>query len=289
MHNKIVKRRLRSSYLTTTVSISLVLTIIGIVGFLMLNTQRLSNYVKENIGMTIYLKEDAKEIEIKKLQKILDAKSYVKSTEMVSKEVAAETLEADLGEDFLSFLGTNPLSSSINVHFYANYTQVDNLEQVQENLMQYPQVQDVAFQKDLLSLIDKNIQKISFILLGFAILLFLTSYTLINNTIRLNVYSQRFIIRAMKLIGANPGFIKRPFLNRSISLGFISSLIAIAILALLILGLKNEFYDFIELGDYKLYGILTLGVMISGIVIAYLATFFAVGKYLRIKEQELYY
>ncbi len=289
MHNKIAKRRLQSSYVTTTVSISLVLTIIGIVGFLALNTQRLSNYVKENIGMTIYIKDEAKEVDVKKLQKILDAKPYVKSTELVDKDEAAEALQKDLGEDFLSFLGKNPLLESINVHFYADYTQVENLSAIQKNLMQYNQVKEVVFQKDLLSLIEKNIQKISFILLVFGILLFVTSYTLINNTIRLSVYSQRHIIRAMKLIGANPGFIRHPFLIKSISLGFVSSLVAISILTALIITLKNEFSELISLNNFGLFGVLALGIILSGIVISYLATFFAVSKYLNIKEQKLYY
>ncbi len=289
MHNKIAKRRLQNSYLTTTVSISLVLTIIGIVGFLALNTQRLSTYVKENIGMTIYIKEEAKEVDVKKLQKILDAKPYVKSTELVDKEEAAEALQKDLGEDFLSFLGKNPLLESINVHFYADYTQVENLSAIQKNLMQYNQVKEVVFQKDLLSLIEKNIQKISFILLIFGLLLFITSYTLINNTIRLSVYSQRHIIRAMKLIGATAGFIRHPFLIRSIFLGFISSLVAISILATLILTLRNEFSELISLNNFGLFGVLALGIILSGIVISYLATFFAVSKYLNIKEQKLYY
>ncbi len=289
MHNKIAKRRLQSSYITTTVSISLVLTIIGIVGFLALNTQRLSTYVKENIGMTIYIKDDAKEVDVKKLQKILDAKPYVKSTELVDKDEAAEMLQKDLGEDFLSFLGKNPLLESINVHFYADYTQVENLSAIQKNLMQYSQVKEVVFQKDLLSLIEKNIQKISFILLAFGILLFLTSYTLINNTIRLSVYSQRHIIRAMKLIGATARFIRHPFLIKSISLGFVSSLVAIFILTALILTLRNEFSELISLNNFGLFGILALGIILSGIVISYLATFFAVSKYLNIKEQKLYY
>ncbi len=289
MHNKIAKRRLQSSYITTTVSISLVLTIIGIVGFLALNTQRLSTYVKENIGMTIYIKDDAKEVDVKKLQKILDAKPYVKSTELVDKDEAAEMLQKDLGEDFLSFLGKNPLLESINVHFYADYTQVENLSAIQKNLMQYNQVKEVVFQKDLLSLIEKNIQKISLILLAFGILLFLTSYTLINNTIRLSVYSQRHIIRAMKLIGATAGFIRHPFLIKSISLGFVSSLVAISILSALILTLRNEFSELISLNNFELFGILALGIILSGIIISYLATFFAVSKYLSIKEQKLYY
>lgn len=137
----------------------MVLLIIGIIGFLALNANRLSNYVKENIGVTVYLKDEAKQVEVKKLQKLLDAKSYVKSTELVTKDDAAEMLQADLGEDFISFLGNNPLSASINVHFIADYAQVDSLDIIQANLEQYPQVKEVVYQKDLLSLINNNVKK----------------------------------------------------------------------------------------------------------------------------------
>jgi cell division transport system permease protein len=287
--NKIAKKRLRSSYLTTTISISLVLLIIGIIGFLALNANRLSNYVKENIGVTVYLKDEAKQVDIKKLQKTLDAKSYVKSTELITKDDAAKILQEDLGEDFISFLGSNPLSASINVHFYADYAKVDSLDVIKSNLELYPQVKEVVYQKDLLALINNNVKKISLILLIFGGLLFLTSYTLINNTIRLSVYSQRFIIRTMKLVGASKSFIRYPFLIRSVSLGFVSSLLAISILTALLFALRSEFSELVNLDQLELFGLLTIGVIASGIIISYLATFFAVSKYLRIKENELYY
>ncbi len=289
MKNKIIKKRLRSAYLTTIISISLVLLILGIVGFLGLNTQRLSSYVKENIGVTVYIKENSKQIDIIKLQKLLDAKPYVKSTELVTKEEAAQILQKDLGEDFISFLGHNPLLTSINVHFYTNYAQVDSLNFIKNNLLKYSQVKEVTYQEDLLALIEDNIKRISFILLIFGGLLFLISYTLIGNTIRASIYSQRFLIRTMKLVGASKSFIRYPFLIQSVILGFISSLISISILAGLLLMARSEFMDLINLNQLELIGILFIGIIISGIIISYLATFFAVNKYLRIREQELYY
>jgi len=288
-HNKIAKKRLRSSYFTTTISISLVLLILGIIGFLGLNAQRLSNYVKENIGITVYINESAKQVDVIKLQKLLDAKPYVKSTELVTKEEAAEILKEDLGEDFIEFLGTNPLSSSINVHFYANYAKVDSLHVIKENLLQYSQVKEVVYQEDLLALIENNVRKISLILFIFGGLLFLTSYTLINNTIRLSIYSQRFLIRTMKLVGASKSFIRHPFLIQSVTLGFISSLISISILGGLIFLVRNEFIELIDLNQLEILGILFIGIILSGMLISYLATFFAVNKYLRIRENELYY
>jgi len=288
-NNNIAKKRLQSSYVTTTISISLVLIIIGMIGFLGLNAKRLSNYVKENIGVTVYLNDNAKQVNIIKLQKLLDAKDYVKSTELITKDEAAEILQKDLGEDFIEFLGSNPLSASINVYFYADYARVDSLNHIQKNLEKYPEVKEVVYQKDLLALIEKNVKRISLILLIFGGLLFLTSYTLINNTIRLSIFSQRFIIRTMKLVGASKGFIRQPFLIKSITFGFISSLIAIAILSIFFYMLRNEFSDLIDLNQLELLGILFIGIIIFGILISFIATFFSVNKYLRIKENELYY
>lgn len=287
--NTIAKRKLRSSYITTTVSISLVLFILGIIGFLGLNTQRLSKYVKENIGLTIYLNDDVKPADLNKLKKLLDAKPYVKSTELITKEDAAKILKDELGEDFISFLGMNPLSASINLYFYSDYAQTDSLEAIQKNLAQYPQVKEIVYQKDLLTLIENNVNKINFILSVFGILLFITSYTLINNTIRLSIYSQRFVIRTMKLVGASKSFIRQPFLTTSLIIGLASSLIAIGILYALLFLLRNDFAGLFFYNQAEFYGILIIGLIVSGMVISYLATFFAVSKYLKIKEQELYY
>ncbi len=288
-HKKIAKKKIRSSYLTTTISIALVLLIIGIIGFLGLNARQLSNYVKENIGVTININDDAKQVDVIKLQKLLDAKPYVKSTEYISKDKASQILQKDLGEDFVNFLGSNPLSASINVHFYADYAQVDSIKAIKTNLLKYKQVKEVLYQENLLVLIEKNVKKISLILLIFGVLLFLTSYTLINNTIRLSIYSQRFLIRTMKLVGASKSFIRYPFLIQSIILGLISSLISIGILTGLLFLIRQEFIELINFNQLELLGILFIGIIFFGILISYLATFFAVNKYLRIRENELYY
>jgi len=288
-HKKIAQKKVRTAFLTTSISISLVLLILGIVGFLLLNAQRLSNYVKENIGVTVYIKDDAKKPDIIKLQKILDAKSYVKSTELITKDMAAKIMTKDLGEDFVAFLGFNPLSTSINIHFYADYAQEDSLQLIQQNLLKYPQVKEVSYKKDLLALINKNIKKISFILIAFSLLLFVISYTLINNTIRLSIYSKRFIIRTMKLVGATKSFIRTPFLINSVAMGLFSSLLSIGILLFLLFFIKNEFTDLINFNEISLLGILFIGIILFGIIISYIATFFAVNKYLRIKENKLYY
>ncbi|PLX11221.1 MAG: cell division protein FtsX, partial [Marinilabiliales bacterium] len=206
----ITKRRLRSSYITSIISISLVLFLLGLLGLLVLNAKRLSDYVKENIGFSVILKENVKEVDVILLQKSLDASEYVKSTNYITKEEAAEELQQELGEDFINFLGFNPLLASIEVHLYAEYANQDSINFIEKDLQQYEQIKEVFYQKSLVSLVNENIRKISLIILIFSGLLLLVAITLINSTIRLSVYSKRFIINTMQLVGANRGFIRRP-------------------------------------------------------------------------------
>jgi len=269
--DKLTKNRLRTSYITTIISISLVLFLLGNVGLLVLNAKRLSDYVKENIGFSVILKDNVKEVDVIRLQKDIDATRYVKATEFVTKEQAAKDFSAELGEDFVDFLGYNPLPISIEADF-----------------LNYPQVKNVYYHKNLLHLVNRNVKKISFILLAFSVLLFLISFALINNTIRLAVYSKRFIINTMKLVGATRGFIRFPFLVSSTIQGFIGAIIAIGLLIGVIYGIQNEFEQVITLYDYKIIGALFFLVIVLGILITMVATFFAVNKYLRIKQDQLY-
>src|SRR6056297_1571436 len=222
----VTKRRLRSSYLTS-ISITLVLFMLGVLGLLILNAQRLSEYVKENIGFSIILKENVKEVDVILLQKTLDAAEYVKSTKYITKEQAAKELQEELGENFIDFLGYNPLLASIEVHLYADYANPDSIKIIEQDFQQYELIKEVFYQKSLVSLVNENIRKISFIILVFSGLLFLIAIALINNTIRLSVYSKRFIINTMQLVGATRGFIRRPFLFRSVWQGIVAALLAI--------------------------------------------------------------
>src|SRR6056297_2015031 len=286
---KRTKRRLRSSYLTSVISISLVLFMLGVLGILVLNAKRLSEYVKENIGFSIILKEGVKEVDIIRLQKNLDATHYVKSTEYITKKEAAEELRKELGENFIEFLGYNPLLASIDVHLHAQYANPKSINQIKKDLQRYDQIKEVFYQKDLVELVNQNIEKIGLILLVFSALLFLIAIALINNTIRLSVYSKRFIIHTMQLVGATRGFIRRPFLYRSAFHGLIASLLAIGLLSgLLYLG-QQEFQEIISFRDIEILGVLFLAVLIIGIAINWISTFFAVNKYLRMNVDKLYF
>src|SRR6056297_803279 len=285
----VTKRRLRSSYLTSIISITLVLFMLGVLGLLILNAQRLSEYVKENIGFSIILKENVKEVDVILLQKTLDAAEYVKSTKYITKEQAAKELQEELGENFIDFLGYNPLLASIEVHLYADYANPDSIKIIEQDFQQYEQIKEVFYQKSLVSLVNENIRKISFIILIFSGLLFLIAIALINNTIRLSVYSKRFIINTMQLVGATKGFIRRPFIYKGILHGIYASLISIGLLIGMVYLIQNEFDRIISLKEYEILGILFGMVLLIGIIINWISTFFAVNKFLKIKVDKLYY
>jgi len=287
-NEKIALRKLRSSYLTSIVSISLVLFMVGLVGLLVLTSGQLSDYVKENINVSVILKDNTKDIDVKHLQKTLDASDYVKSTKFVSKDEAAKNFEKELGEDFTNFLGYNPLLSSIDVKLKANYANIDSLKIIETKLLKNPEVKEVFYQKSLIHLVNKNVKKVSLIFLAFSALLFLISLTLINNTIRLSVYSKRLIINTMQLVGATRNFIRKPFLLKSIILGLIASIFAIAFLSVVIYYFQREAYQIISFNNIYLISILFLIVLIIGVLISLISTFFSVNKYLRMKTQNLY-
>lgn len=285
----ISKGRLRSSYLTQIVSISLVLFLLGMLGFMIINARELSDYFRESLSFSVMLDEDAKEADIRMLQKDLDAKHYVKSTEYISKELAAENLKEDLGEDFLSFMGYNPLLPSIDVFLVADYTHPDSVLNIERYLMNYDVVNEVYFQESFLHLINDNVRKISALLLIFSGLLLFISITIINNTIRLSVYSKRFIIRTMQLVGAARSFIRKPFLLRSIVHGIIAALFSIVLLMAILFFVEKEFYLLFTLQDIGLLVYLFGGIILAGVLINMVSTFFSVTKYLGISEDKLYY
>jgi len=282
-------RRLRSSHITSIISISLVLLLLGVVGLLLINGSNIRNQVRENIGFNVILKENVKEADIYQLQKILDARMYVLSTEYITKEEAALETEQMLGEDFIRFLGYNPLPPSIRVRLRAQWANPDSVMTIEQDLIQYDSIEDVYYKKSLLYAINENIKQISIIILGFSLLLTLISVTLINNTIRLSIYSKRFVINTMQLVGATRGFIRKPFLYRGVVSGFSGSLISIFLLLGLIYLLQGEFEGVISLRDYDMIALLALTVIILGLVINWISTYFAVNKYLNIKTDKLYY
>ena len=286
--NRTYSRRIRSSAITSMISISLVLLLLGLVGLLLVNGRNIRQQVMESIGFNVILKENIKEADIYQLQKILDAREYILSTEYITKEEAALETEQVLGEDFIQFLGYNPLPPSIRVRLHQQWANPDSVTIIEQDLMQYDSVEEVYYKKSMLYAINENIRQISLVILGFSILLTLISVTLINNTIRLSIYSKRFIINTMQLVGATRGFIRRPFLFRGAASGFSASLISLALLFGLVYLLQEEFEGVISLKDYDLLAILALGVILIGMIINWVSTFFAVNKYLNIKTDKLY-
>ncbi len=285
---KITKRRLRSSYITSTISISLVLFMLGLIGLLLLNTRKLSDYVKENIGFTVFLEEDVKEADVFHIQKSLDARNYVKETSYITKEEAAVDFQKELGEDFIDILGFNPLTPSIDVKLYAGYANPDSITVIENDLQRFPQITEVAYQESLIHLVNDNVQKISLVILVFSALLFLIAIALVNNTIRLSIYSKRFLIRTMHLVGANHSFIRKPFLRQGIVLGAVGAFFAILLLTGLIYTAQSELSEIINFQDFKLLILLFTSIFVLGIIINWISTYLAVNKYLNIKTDQLY-
>lgn len=287
--DKYSKRRLAGSTITTVVSLSLVLFMLGLLGIIILNANQLSNHIKENIGFQIILNDNAKEADIAKLQKTLDVSSYVRSTEFISKEEAAKRLKEDLGEDFIEFLGFNPLLASINVHLKAEYANADSVSWIQKEITETHITKEIIYNRNLINNINESVKKISVVILFFCSLLMVVALALINNTIRLSIYSKRFIIKTMQLVGATQGFIRRPFVLTGIRHGLYGATIAI----LLLLGLLNfaekQIPELKDLQDQQMLLYLFGLVVVMGIIISWISTSLAVRKYLRLKSDELYY
>jgi len=283
------KRRLKSSFITTIISITLVLFMLGLLGLIILHAQKLSNYVKENIGFNIYINDDVKEADVIRFQKTLDASSFVKSTEYITKEKAKNNLVAQTGEDFVNFLGYNPLPVSIDVRLNANYANQDSLSVLEKQLIKNPIVKEVNYQKSLVQLVNANIRKIGLFIVSFSLLLLIIAIALINNTIRLSVYSKRFLIKSMQLVGATERFIRRPFIIKGILGGIYGALISIALLFGVIYLAQGQFPDIVNIQEIDMFLILFGIVILLGIFFSWVSTFFAVRKYLNMKNDSLYF
>ncbi len=244
--------------------------------------------MKENIGIQIILNEGVKEVDVQRLAKTLDASDFVKSTEFITKDEAAKRLQKDLGEDFINFLGYNPLLASINVHLKAAYANVDSIAWIEKGLLSSKLVKEVVYQKSLVALINENVQKISLVILIFSGLLMIIAIALINNTIRLSIYSKRFIIKTMQLVGATQSFIRRPFVIKGVKHGIYGALIAILMLIGVLYFAQKQLPELRELQDEKMLTTLFALVIIIGIIISWISTSMSVRKYLRVKSNELY-
>ncbi|MDD5507441.1 MAG: permease-like cell division protein FtsX [Bacteroidales bacterium] len=283
------RRRLRSSYITTLVSVTMVLFMLGLLGLLVLQADKLSRHVKENISLSVIIREDVKESSILEFQKKLDISPYVRYTEYIPKEKAAEDLKEQLGEDFISFLGYNPLLPSIDVHLKSNYANNDSIWKIEQSILQEEDVKEVFYQKSLVDMVNANTRKLSYLLTGFSVLLLLIAVALINNTIRLSVYAKRFLLRTMQLVGATQGFIRRPFVTRGIIQGLIGGVIANILLILVLFWAQRQIPELNALHDLRLFVSLLVLVILTGIFLTWISTYLAVRKYLKIRTDELYY
>jgi cell division transport system permease protein len=286
--DKTSQRRLQASTVTTIISISLVLFMLGLLGLIVLHAGKLSNIVRENIGFSVIIKENIKEPQILEFQKKLDTEEFVKSTQYITKEQAAEDLKKELGEDFIDFLGYNPLLPSVDIRLNAEYANNDSLQMLEQQLLKSRLVKEVFYHKSLVEMVNRNIRRISLVLLFFSAVLLLISVALINNTIRLSVYSKRFIIRTMQLVGATRIFISRPFIMKSLIHGLISSVIAIGLLMVVLYFSRQALPELVDLQEIDLFLSLFGLVTFLGLIITGFSTLFAVVRYLNLKSYKLH-
>lgn len=276
-------------FVTSVISTTLVLLLLGLVVFFVLTARNLSVFVKENIQLHILLSDDMKENDILKLQRRLDKEAFVRQTEYVSKDQARKILCEELGIDPEEFLERNPLTASIEVRMDARYANSDSIAWIEKRIRQEKNVLEVIYQKDLIDAVNRNIRNISLLLLGLAAVLTVISFSLINNTVRLTIYSKRFLIHTMKLVGASWGFIRRPFLRRSLWVGFLSGVIAAGLLWGAAYGLVGYEPQLVEVITTDVMLIVSASVIVFGLLITWLCAYFSVNRYLRMKAGTLYY
>jgi len=282
------KRRLISSYFSVVISIALVLFLLGLLGLLVLNAKSVSDNFKEQVVLTIYLEDTSKEVEIKQLEKSLAFSDYVKHTKFISKESAADFMKLEYGEDFLNDVGYNPLKNSIEVNLKAEYVTARRLDSISESTLKKNFVEDIKYDKDLVSLMNSNVKRLSLWVLIISGIFTAIAVLLINSSIRLAVHSKRFTIKTMQMVGATKKFIRRPFIWRSIRLGIIGSLMAIIGIGVVLFYVDKSFPEF-ELTQNQLsIGILFAAVFMVGVFITWWSTFFATQRFLNLKTDQLY-
>lgn len=276
------------SYFVSTLSISLVLLVVGILVFILLNARQVSDHVRQNVGFSIIVKNNVNEAEIKKMQKILDTKPFVSSSVFISKEDAAREFKKELGEDFEEVLGYNPLLPSVEIKLNPVYANNDSLEVIEKRLLQNELVQEVSYQKSLVHMINENLRRISVVLLIAGGALMLVSFTLIRNTIHLAVYSQRFLIKTMQLVGAKSSFICKPFIQNGVWSGFFGSMFANLILLAAVYFLQRETGGLVDLMDRRIILVMVTSVTLCGILLSVLSSWLSVAKYLKKDMNDLY-
>ena len=289
MSDILTKKRLRTSGITVIISLALVLFMLGALGLLVINANKLAKHFKENVGFQIFLKDTASSAQIDALYQEISNSKYAKGVSLVNKEQAAQKLKVDLGEDFVSFLGSNPLLNSFDVKLNANYAVIDTLQIIEKELLQKTFVKEVVYQKDLINNINKNTKAIAFFILIFSGALLIVAIALINNTIRLSIYSQRFLIRTMYLVGATRFFISKPFIYKGLRQGIIAGLLSGLLLAGLLIVSTRFVPDLLQLQDENLLLFLFSSVILLGVIISGFSAMLAVLRFLKLKTSDLYF
>ncbi|CAM1359804.1 Cell division protein FtsX [Tenacibaculum soleae] len=283
------KRRLQSSYVSVVVSIALVLFMMGVLGLVLLKSTKVANHFKEKVVMTLFLKDAVTDTQLKKFKEILQKKTYTKKVVYISKNEAAKTYKRDLGEDFIKFLGDNPLKNGIDIYLKADFVTPKKMNEIKKGFIKNDFVAEINYDKPLVELLTKNIQKISFWLLVLSGFFGLVAIILINSSIRLSIYSKRFNIKTMQMVGATKSFIRKPFIWQSIKLGVLGAVISLIGLAIVIYYL-NKYIPTLELlTDYVSLAYVTGGVLFTAFFITWISTFFATQRFLNLQTNDLYY
>jgi cell division transport system permease protein len=285
---RFAKRRLRNSYIGTSISITLVLYVLGLTGTVIIFAGVISVKVKENYSFTIYMADDVPESEILRFQKYLDTRDAVRSTRFISSEEASAEYAETIGEDFVALIGKSPINDHIELRVKSEYANLDSLKGFEEDILSRSNVAEFHYNRGLIEQVNENMQQFGVMLLAFSALLFIIAFTLINNTIRLAVFANRFIIRSMQMVGATQRFIRRPFLKKGVIQGMISGILSIALLMGTFVLINKETDNIITVEYLDLLLILFAFVLLLGIAIAYVSTWLAVRRYLRIKTDLLY-
>ena len=283
------KRKLISSYISVVISIALVLFLLGCLGLLVINAKKVADHFKEQVVLTIYINDTAKDVEVTQLKKGLAMANYSKEVLYVSKEEAAELMKAETGEDFMDFVGYNPLKNSIDVYLKADYVTTEKLSEITDSLANKSYIEDIRYDNDLVELMNDNVKKITFWVLIISGIFTLIAVLLINSSIRLAVYSKRFIIKTMQMVGATKRFIRRPFIWKSVQLGVIGAILALLGMAIVLYYLDLTFPELELLRNTVLVTALFVGIFLLGILITWGSTFIATQRFLNLKTDQLYY
>ena len=281
-------RKGKSAYFVPTISISLVLIVVGMLVFILLNARAVSDHVKRNIGFAVIVKDNTNEVEIKRVQKILDTQPYVYTSKYVTKEQAAKSFKKEMGEDFERILGANPLLPSIEIKLNPAYANNDSLAMIEKGLARFDIIHEVYYQKSMIESINENIRRITILFLIVGAVLVLISFTLIRNMIHLAVYSQRLLIKTMQLVGATPFFICKPFVYGSMWRGFFGALIANLVLLGAIFFVQENVGNVINIMRQDVILLMVAFVILSGVVLSFFSAWFSVRRYLRRDLNDLY-